>query len=187
MLPKAHASHRNCILYAQGDDFMRLLKYDRDAGVDYANTWAEKFNPAYYDFSDIGGDCTNFVSQCLFAGAKIMNFKETFGWFYRTANDRTASWTAVIYLYNFLIGNQGVGPFAREAPISSIQPGDIVQLQNHGNTFHHSTYVVDVKKRNPSLSDIYICAHTFETDARPLSSYSVIRARFLHIEGVRSA
>jgi len=165
---------------------MRLVEYDRDAGIAYAHKWALSFNPAYYNFSDLGGDCTNFVSQCLFAAAKVMNYKQTFGWFYTTPNDRTASWTAVIYLYNFLIANTGTGPYAREVDMKDIQPGDVVQLRNHGNVFHHSTYVVDVKKKNPTLNDIYICAHTFETDTRPLSSYSVIQARFLHIEGVRS-
>ena len=33
--------------------------------LDYAQKWALSRNPAYYNFDDIGGDCTNFVSQCL--------------------------------------------------------------------------------------------------------------------------
>ena len=47
--------------------------YDRRRAVEYALRWALSRNPEYYDFEDIGGDCTNFVSQCLFAGCGVMN------------------------------------------------------------------------------------------------------------------
>ena len=43
--------------------------------IKYAKKWALSRNPKYYDFDSIGGDCTNFISQCIYAGAKIMNFK----------------------------------------------------------------------------------------------------------------
>ena len=52
---------------------MQLLSYDREAAVAYARRFALSRNPAYYDFSDLGGDCTNFASQCIYAGAGIMN------------------------------------------------------------------------------------------------------------------
>ena len=74
---------------------MKNLSYQRTAAVEYARRWAFGRNPAYYDFSGIGGDCTNFASQCIFAGAGVMNFTPTFGWFYRSVNDRTPSWTGV--------------------------------------------------------------------------------------------
>ena len=48
--------------------------YDRAKAVAYAHQWAYSRNPAYYDFSAIGGDCTNFVSQCLRAGGAPMNY-----------------------------------------------------------------------------------------------------------------
>ena len=39
--------------------------YDRLHALKYAQKWALERNPLFYDFADIGGDCTNFVSQCL--------------------------------------------------------------------------------------------------------------------------
>ena len=42
------------------------IPYDRKAAVEYADYWAYRRNPKYYAFDDIGGDCTNFVSQCIF-------------------------------------------------------------------------------------------------------------------------
>ena len=76
-----------------------MAVYNRDAAVTYAARWAFSRNPAYLDFQQLGGDCTNFVSQCLYAGSGVMNFTPVYGWYYRTASNRTASWTGVEYLY----------------------------------------------------------------------------------------
>ena len=54
--------------------------YDRGATTAYARRWALGRNPAYYDFTELGGDCTNFVSQCLFAGSGVMNLTPVTGW-----------------------------------------------------------------------------------------------------------
>ena len=56
-----------------------LQPYDRAAAVVYAHRWAFKRNPAYYDYEEIGGDCTNYASQCLYAGSGIMNYTPDFG------------------------------------------------------------------------------------------------------------
>ena len=50
------------------------MLYDREAAVEYANKWAYGRNPRFYDFSQLGGDCTNFASQCIYAGSGIMNY-----------------------------------------------------------------------------------------------------------------
>ncbi|MBQ3571404.1 MAG: amidase domain-containing protein, partial [Clostridia bacterium] len=47
---------------------MRVFDYNRQNAVEYAKKWALKRNPKYYNFDNIGGDCTSFASQCLFAG-----------------------------------------------------------------------------------------------------------------------
>ena len=49
---------------------MKLVKYDRRLAVNYAKKWALSRNPKYYDYDNLGGDCTNFISQCIYAGAK---------------------------------------------------------------------------------------------------------------------
>ena len=82
---------------------MKEIFYDRVAAVLYAQEWALKRNKSFYDFENIGGDCTNFASQCIYAGAKIMNYKPIFGWYYNSLSSRTPSWSGVEYLYNFLV------------------------------------------------------------------------------------
>lgn len=163
----------------------QLLPYDRTAAVAYAHTWAYRRNPLYYDFSAIGGDCTNFASQCIYAGAGVMNFTPLYGWFYRTANDRTPSWTGVQYLYDFLTRNMGAGPFASEVSISRLESGDVVQLAiDREDRYQHTPVVVRVD--SPNLAGILVAAHSNDADFRPLSTYNIRRLRCLHIEGVRT-
>ena len=71
--------------------------YRRLRAVLYARRWALGRNPAYYDYSDLGGDCTNFVSQCVYAGCGVMNYTPDFGWYYRTPEDRAPAWTSVAF------------------------------------------------------------------------------------------
>jgi hypothetical protein len=42
--------------------------YNPDAAIDYAKKWCDKRNPKYKDYTEDGGDCAAFVSQCLRAG-----------------------------------------------------------------------------------------------------------------------
>jgi len=158
---------------------VRERGYDRAAAVRYARRWAMGRNGAYYDFQDLGGDCTNFASQCLYAGAGVMNYTPVTGWFYRTAADRTASWTGVEYLWRFLVGNEGPGPYARRATRQEIEPGDLVQLGND-RRFYHTPVITAVYPR------ILVCAHTFDALDRPLDSYESALLRFAHIVGVRA-
>lgn len=158
---------------------MRDIPYNREAAVRYARAWALGRNPAYYDFEQIGGDCTNFASQCLYAGAGVMNFTPVTGWYYRSANDRAAAWTGVEYLYRFLTRNRGVGPYAMVVSAAEAMPGDIVQLGTLAGSFYHSPFITATQP------EILVAAHTFDALDRPLSSYTYETARFLHIAGVR--
>lgn len=159
---------------------MSITAYNRQAAVQYAKKWAFGRNPAFYDFSAIGGDCTNFASQCIYAGAGVMNYTPVYGWFYINANDRTASWTGVEYLYNFLTANDGAGPFAEEVGLDKLELGDIAQLGKATGDFYHSPVVVGFRR-----GEILIAAHSYDAYDRPLSSYSFAKARGIHILGVR--
>lgn len=163
-----------------------MPEYNREKAVAYANEWAYRRNPAYFDFSDLGGDCTNFASQVLYAGSGIMNYTPTFGWFYISANNRTPSWTGVNELYRFLTTNKGPGPQARVVDLSEVQDGDIIQLRFYeGERFDHSPVVVDAGDRTPDT--IQLAAHSRDANCRPLSTYSYMARRCLHIVNVGPA
>ena len=158
-----------------------IAEYNRNKAVEYANRWAMGRNPEYYDFSNIGGDCTSFASQCLYAGCAVMNFTPVMGWYYKSLNDRTPSWTGVQYLYQFLVNNSSRGPFAEETDLHHAMVGDIIQLE-YGNAFYHSLVVTQITSTDSS--GILVNAHTFDAYKRPLSSYSFNSCRVLHIIGV---
>ena len=103
------------------------------------------------------------------------------GLVYATANDRTASWTGVEFFYRFLIGNQGVGPFAEETDANGLHEGDVVQLGRETGDFYHTCLVVGFQRGVP-----LVAAHSYDTFAKPLSAYIFEKVRFLHIAGART-
>lgn len=163
---------------------MRLTHYRRDSAVAYAHKWAFGRNPAYYDYENLGGDCTNFASQCLHAGGGVMNYTPTFGWYYISANRKAPAWTGVPYLYNFLTrGEASPGPAGRLCGLSEVEPGDLIQLSFDGSSFRHCPIVV-ATGRPMQPSSILLAAHSYDADYRPLSTYDYLDLRCIHITGV---
>jgi len=164
------------------------IPYDRERAVEYARRWALSRNPLFIDFTGIGGNCTNFVSQCLYAGAPVMNYTETFGWYYISESERAPAWSGVDEFYNFLVGSMGfrgegslIGPYGTRATMpSQVQIGDVVQLRNSEGEFYHSLIISGFRE-----GDILVCAQSNDALDRPLSSYSYSGLRVIHIDGAR--
>ena len=158
-----------------------IRPYDRAKAITYANKWANSRNPIYYNFDSLGGDCTNFVSQCLYAGCAVMNYSQNNGWYYNNVNDRAPSWTGVEYLYEFLTDNKNTGPFATRVNYFESQVGDVITLfRNTGDAFH--TVIIN------RIEDgkYFVSSHTRNGFDIPLDFFSFSQAHFLHIEGVRN-
>lgn len=158
--------------------------YDREKAVEYAREWAFGRNPDFYAFDEIGGDCTNFVSQCLYAGCGVMNYTPDFGWYYINPDDRSAAWTGVQFLYNFLVSNEGSGPYGLVLPLPLTQIGDVIQLSFDGISFAHTLIVTRINLF-PTPQNILIASHSADSLDRPLSSYTYRQARLIHILGAR--
>lgn len=156
-----------------------IVEYNRRRAVDYANRWAFSRNPAYLDYSDLGGDCTSYVSQCLYAGSGVMNYTPVYGWYYIDGNDKSPSWSGVEFLYNFLVGNRQRGPFAVVTDENRVEIGDVIQLQNSAGNFYHTLIITRI-----SRGRIYVNSHSNDARRRPLSLYNYAGVRFLHIMGV---
>ena len=110
-----------------------------------------------------------------------MNFTPVLGWYYISPEDRSAAFSGVEYFYNFLISNEGVGPFAEEAAAEDLLPGDVVELGREADGYYHALLVVG----RAEDGDILVAAHTDDALDRKLSSYTYELARYLHILGVR--
>lgn len=162
-----------------------INEYNREKAVSYAFRWALYRNPAYFDFERFGGDCTNFASQCIFAGSGIMNWTPVTGWYYSSSYNRSASWTGVNFLYDFLVNNKGPGPFAEVVDVKDAQPGDIAQLSfSDKNIFNHSPVIVSTGGK-PGHDTIRVAAHTDDVSDYLLTGYDWAYVRYLHIIGVR--
>lgn len=155
-------------------------EYDRERAVLYARKYALVRNPLFFSFAGIGGNCTNFVSQCVLAGSCVMNYTPIYGWYYLSTNRRSASWTGVQFFYNFMIENIGVGPFGIEVPLEGAQIGDVIQLQNEDGIFYHTIIISEILD-----GEIYICANSNDALDKPLSEYNYASLRVIHILGVR--
>jgi hypothetical protein len=158
-----------------------IIEYDRNSAVLYAHRWAYSRNPAYYDYEKLGGDCTSFASQCIYAGARVMNYEPDYGWYYISANNKSPSWSGVQFLRNFLVRKEPAhGPAARETGISEIAPGDVIQLSFEGKAFQHSLFVVQTGAV-PAEGNILVATHTDDQDYKALDTYQYKKIRFLHI------
>ena len=162
---------------------MRERKYARNKAVEYAGKWAYSRNPKYYNFDLIGGDCTSFVSQCIFAGSNIMNYTKDIGWYYINGNNKSPSWTGVEFLHKFLVNNRGIGPYGKEINQSDVKLGDVAQLSFDGQKFVHTLIIINVENR--SLEGIKIASHTFDNYGKSIAEYTFQKVRFIQIEGVR--
>ncbi|MBE6618005.1 MAG: amidase [Ruminococcaceae bacterium] len=156
------------------------MPYRRDRAVEYAKTWAMSRNPLFENYAGIGGDCTNFVSQAIYAGSCVMNYTETFGWYYRSPVSRAPAWTGVEFFYNFFASNEGLGPYATEVSREGVDLGDVVQLADETGDYYHTLIITGFDGE-----EILVSAHTNDALDRPLSTYDYGSARFLRIEGVR--
>ena len=154
--------------------------YEREKAVLYAERYAFSQNPIFGNFREIGGNCTNFVSQCIYAGSCKMNYTKTFGWYYISLDERAPAWTGVDFFYNFMTGNEGVGPYGKEATLDECEIGDAIQLGRNGDGYYHTLLIVGFDG-----DDVLVSAQTDDAYNRPLSTYKYDFLRYIKILGVR--
>ena len=163
------------------------VPYLRERAVTYAERWALSRNPLFADFAGVGGDCTNFVSQCILAGCCVMNFTPTWGWYFRTSADRAPAWTGVDAFYDFMTGSGDFAPVTlRDGPFGYVTSpeyamlGDVVQLANEAGEFYHTLLITGFSE----TGEILVTAHTNDVLDRPLSEYPNASERIIHLIGV---
>ncbi|MGN0335807.1 MAG: S-layer homology domain-containing protein [Lachnospiraceae bacterium] len=97
--------------------------YDPKKAAEYADKWVSHnagitgqvnyegyYNSAYYNFNPDGGDCANYVSQSIYAGGMSMVVGTAYGtdgWYYKSANNRSATWTSAKRLREWMAANRG--------------------------------------------------------------------------------
>lgn len=134
------------------------LGINRNDVVDYANQYWTDYNPDYRDYSGAGngGDCTNYVSQALYAGGMTevwdwgpwtWNPRDPNQWWYRWYG-QTRSWVNVGDFYTFVI-NQGKGrnildfdDYPPTSTLTGVELGDVLQANWNNDTVWDHTMIV---------------------------------------------
>lgn len=151
------------------------MEYIREKAIAYAKTWWNKRNPSFFNFDKFGGDCTNFISQCLFAGEIHMNYLKN-GWFYSSIDNRSPSWSGVEEFFSFgKANNSDFGVRIKEVFKQELKIGDVIQIQQK-DRFNHSllvTKIIDEK--------IFVACHSSDAFDKPFSDYYYKKARFLKV------
>lgn len=137
------------------------MPYDRFRAVQYAAQWWSGYNPAFRGFED---DCTNFISQCLYAGGMPMEAtgRRDEGWWYLHPNEGWSFSWAVAHSLRWYLAISGRGenrPAARD-----LELGDVISYDFEGDgTFDHNAIVVGFDLDGEPL----VAAHTAPAWGRP--------------------
>ncbi|APM39703.1 amidase domain-containing protein [Clostridium kluyveri] len=139
-------------------NYKNNLSYSRIEAVNYALNYAKSPNPAYKYFpvqGDNGGDCTNFISQCLKAGGAPMVSSHKNQWWY-SGPKWSVSWTVAGSLYWYLKINadeQLYGAKGTEVDyVSMLDVGDIIFYKNKRGRIQHSAIITSFDKDYPLIS-----------------------------------
>lgn len=159
--------------------------YNRTRAKNYAMTWAYKRNSLYNSHPY---DCTNFVSQAVFAGGKPekklsplpTGIKSTTSHWYSDRYEEwrlnyyvyrwkeSTSWVRVTDFYSYWAKTQKVVTSSNvNTIISNANIGDVIQLKNKNGAWYHSMIVVN--KANGTLT---LAGHTSNTDKRNIKDIS---------------
>lgn len=161
--------------------------YRATVGVEYANKYYSTNNTC---FKTASPDCTNFVSQCIWAAyggwspgdtvatmttnianrKRMMSSSNITNWFGHN-NGHGNPWENVENLWSFVTGNPSEGPKANgynnNGLYTAVVPqvinnGEVLQFWNHDlNRYRHSVYVVKTLGwQNTSYYDVKVAAHS---------------------------
>lgn len=176
--------------------------YDAGRGVQYARTYGSSPNGNFYNVET--RDCTNFVSQCVWAAyggwnstmsnADMINnisnkVRMVPGVWQGGSGGGMPNWESVDSFWSYVTGNTGNGPkatgynnggwYTGVLPID-ISAGDILQVSGDGSSYYHSVYVVSVPGgSNPSYDLIYVAQHTYNYSSRKLTEVIGTDGRYM--------
>lgn len=184
--------------------------YSRDNAFNWAQKHWKNYSNDYINFGKNqwdGGDCTNFVSQCIRAGGAENDTKGSHQWYYirkgASSNTKAVSyswtWSTARGLNSILLGNYNkkeFGPkgiqkviFGDSAYTSDIGEyvnyGDIIQYEfTAGSGIKHSAIIVGMVHN--SALDRYepvIATHSFDSWNLPWTK-DAYRSLFVHIADI---
>lgn len=166
-----------------------FYEYDRIGATQYARGWALSRNPKIQDYEEWGGNCTNYISQCVNAGGVPM---DSYGdnvmkkWYWYSDKKRTPSWTAAQPFFEYFTRNNNdntnnFGVYAAQSNYEEMELGDVVQLIKDGKAYH-TMIITGIILDGDEVYDYLISQNTYDLLDYPLS-LKVGEKRYLKIFG----
>lgn len=192
-----------------------VFLYNPDAGALYARNFAlyDSIPPEmrlfYYDMQD---DCTNFISQCIWAAyggwfpdlspkstdvnaSRIKrDVRQITGvWFGSRNNIGSPEWCRVQELFSYVTAQKARGPMASlvaEGDFFTIEPGlirsgDVIQMVVASYTpdrYGHSLYVTKAGLR---WENVLICCHSIDRLNAPMTVFSMMPENYRKLRILR--
>ncbi len=167
--------------------------YQRVAAFLYADKWVGRRNEDWPDYAAYGGNCQNFVSQCIHAGNIPMDIQEPgiWKWYGSTPNSkatqfgRSPSWSAVKDFLDYVKENEAYGLVAQaDAPYYSGEMGDVIHLAPREGDWKHTVLITKVlKNEDGETYDYLIHSNTADLKNFPVSIYPYPRQLLIKIYG----
>jgi hypothetical protein len=140
--------------------------YDYNAMAKYAEKYWKNYNSNYRKFNNVGGDCTNFISQALRAGGWKNDtgwYKSYKNWWYNSSN-QTTSWVNVNYWASFALHSDRAYNLDN---VYKLGIGDILQMDFTGNRSKDHSMITTYKSGGtPYLT--YHSTNTYRKSVRSL-------------------
>lgn len=173
-------------------------EYDAKKAVAYSYKWVDKTgiirNPDYSDYSIYGGNCQNYVSQCLYAGGIPMDLKgdyeKQWKWYsdhsnhHETAWGRVPSWAGTEAFYVYCTTNTGSGLSAKATRyIYTARPGDVMQYVVDDWARHSVIVSKVIYDTDGNVVEILVNSNTTDHIDYPLTAYGYTDIRLIRING----
>lgn len=143
---------------------MFIQRYCDDKAVEYAKQHAMNYNPQFPDYSNSGGDCMNFISQCLNAGNVPMKHYGGYAWYANTSSSSKA-WHGVDSFLAYLrctFANPHIWYECLSTP-KDLVAGDIVFTVGDGDagdTGRNPSHIVMLSQDYATQDKLIVCGHT---------------------------
>ena len=156
----------------------KFKKYDREAASLYARKYAKNPNKDYpfYGKPDYKGDCTNFTSQCLYAGGIVTDNVGKYQWY-----KLNSAWRGANKFYEYWNNNKGSGSTkglkASKSIFKDIRLADLIEKKPE-NAVTHTVIVTGYKVDSWGFNDpwkykydVLICRHSDDKKSGMLKDY----------------
>ena len=190
--------------------------YDAANGVMYARLYAlyalvpEKMRLFFYDRN--GSDCTNFVSQCVWAayggwlpGIEPENIERNrerirqhirfapFVWYGSPTFTGSNAWCRVVEFFDYCLQPKANGPKAvkiGEGDWSDIKPsllkeGDVIQLVVSSYAAYRYGHCLYVTREGTTWDSVQICCHSIDRMDSPLSEFAYAPKEYPKLRVIR--